>query len=105
MSELTITLPLLRIQEADALSLAELSEYTTPLVDLLSENIPAFHTSRAQPTLVFCAVVAEWMYKAKLEPALLSSESAKIWEDMLFRGLMQPILVSRRLGRGVVCVA
>ncbi|KAF8610833.1 hypothetical protein BDV93DRAFT_601789 [Ceratobasidium sp. AG-I] len=80
--------------EVDALSAVELSEHTTRLVELLSEQIPAFHKSRAQATLAFCAVVAEWMYKNRLEPALLSSEneSAKIWEDTLFHGLMQPIL-------------
>lgn len=99
MSELVFTSPLLRIQEVDTLSAIELLEHTTRLVELLSEQIPAFHKSRAQATLVFCAVVVEWMYKTKLEPALLSGESegAKIWEATLFRGLMEPILVSRRL--------
>lgn len=83
---------------------SKLLEHTTRLVEALSEHIPAFHKSRAQPTLVFCATAVEWMYQAKLEPALVSSEteSAKIWEDTLFHGLMQPILVSGKLGRDFV---
>lgn len=74
----------------------EFLERTTRLVQLLSGSIPALHSSHAQPTMNFCAAAIRWLFKFKLESVLEKRdvENAARWEDAIFRGLMQPILVS-----------
>ncbi|EUC67132.1 hypothetical protein RSOL_499520, partial [Rhizoctonia solani AG-3 Rhs1AP] len=80
--------------EADELSRSEMLERSVHLADVISESVMSLHKTRPQPTLAFCVAAVKWLFKTKLEPALENDneEDAKEWEDVIFRGLMQPIL-------------
>ncbi|CAE6452263.1 unnamed protein product, partial [Rhizoctonia solani] len=80
--------------EADELPRSEIVERGMRLADITSESVTGLHKTRPRPALAFCAAALSWLFKAKLEPALErgDEESARAWEDIIFRGLMQPIL-------------
>ncbi|KDN49435.1 hypothetical protein RSAG8_02137, partial [Rhizoctonia solani AG-8 WAC10335] len=80
--------------EADGLSRSEMVGRGVHLADVISESVTNLHKTRPRPTLTFCAAVVKWLFEAKLEPTLErgDEDDAKAWEDILFRGLMQPIL-------------
>ncbi|CAE6425728.1 unnamed protein product [Rhizoctonia solani] len=80
--------------EADELSRSEMVKRSAHLADVLSESVMSLHKTRPQPTLAFCVAAMRWLFKTKLEPTLEhdDEEDAKEWEDVIFRGLMQPIL-------------
>ncbi|CAE6515523.1 unnamed protein product [Rhizoctonia solani] len=80
--------------EADDLPRSEMVERGTHLAEIISESVTSLHKTRPRPTLAFWAAAVSWLFKAKLEPTLEGGdeEDAKVWEDTIFRGLMQPIL-------------
>ncbi|KAJ1310327.1 hypothetical protein OPQ81_007066 [Rhizoctonia solani] len=80
--------------EADEWPRSEVVEHGLRLAEIIFENVASLHKAHPQPTLAFCAVAMSWLFKAKLEPAIErgDEENAKTWEDIMFRGLVQPIL-------------
>ncbi|CAE7227443.1 unnamed protein product, partial [Rhizoctonia solani] len=80
--------------EANELPRSEMVERSVHLVDVISEIVASLYKTRPRPTLAFCAVAMRWLFKAKLEPTLKGGdeEDVKVWEDTIFRGLLQPIL-------------
>ncbi|KAG8691054.1 hypothetical protein FRC11_007166 [Ceratobasidium sp. 423] len=79
--------------EADDLPRSEIVERGVHLAEIMPESVASLHKTRPRPILAFCAAALSWLFKAKLEPTLGGDEeNAKVWEDVIFRGLMQPIL-------------
>ncbi|CAE6471320.1 unnamed protein product [Rhizoctonia solani] len=85
---------ILKALEADELSGSEIVEHGARLVEVMPESIASLHKTFPRPTLAFCAATVGRLFEAKLEPTLERSDegSAKAWEDIIFRGFMEPIL-------------
>ncbi|CAE6433315.1 unnamed protein product [Rhizoctonia solani] len=84
----------LKAMEADELSRSEIVEHGTRLVEVIPESVTSLHKTRPRPTLAFCAAAVGWLFEAKLEPTLERRDegSAKTWEEIIFLGLIEPIL-------------